>query len=166
MARLLILMRHAQAVDFAPGRPDSERALTDRGHDQAREVAAFLASKDIHVDHALVSAALRTRQTAADLGLDCPVEHLDRLYNASESTILEAVAEAPADADTLLVIAHNPGIHAATLELADVAGHPDGARLAHSFPSATAVGLTVPGGFADVTPGVAVAFVHFARAGA
>lgn len=143
MSRLLILMRHAQAADYAPGRGDRERPLTDRGHDQARAVGRFLAQQGVRVDHALVSGALRTRQTAADLGLGGAVEHLDKLYNADPGTIREAISEAPDDARTLLVVAHNPGIHQTVLDLGDLTGHAEAQRMAYSFPTASLVGLTV-----------------------
>ncbi|GAB3622427.1 histidine phosphatase family protein [Mariniluteicoccus endophyticus] len=143
MSRLLILMRHAQAADYAPGRGDRERPLTDRGHDQARAVGRFLAQQRVRVDHALVSGALRTRQTAADLALGDVVEHVDGLYNADPDTIRQAISEAPEEARTLLVVAHNPGIHQTVLDLGDLSGHPEAQRLAYSFPTASLVGLAV-----------------------
>lgn len=166
MSPLLVLMRHAEAADFVPGRPDRDRPLTDRGHAQAREASARLSG--LGLDQTLVSSALRTRETASDLGLSCPVEPVDRLYNADPDTLREVIADAYAVAPdaALLVVAHNPGIHQLALELAglDLAGPgagPHGARLAHSFPTATAVGLRVD---ADLSAGASVAFVHLARA--
>lgn len=161
-SRLLVLMRHAEAADFATGRRDRDRPLTDRGHAQAAEAASRLAG--LHLDLALVSGARRTRETAADLELACPVDHLDQLYNADPATIRGAIADAYAttgDDAAVLVVAHNPGIHQLVLELADLGSTPDGARLAYSFPTATAVGLRVD---ADLSGGAPVAFVHLSRA--
>lgn len=161
MSRLLVLMRHAEAADPVPGRPDRERPLTARGHAQAREAAELLAG--LGIEHALVSSALRTRQTAADLGLGCPVEHLADLYNADSEAILRAVAEAPEEARALLVLAHNPGIHQAVLELADLGADPRARQLAVSFPTATAVGLRLPAGGWDVPRDATVDLVHLSR---
>lgn len=161
MSRLLVLMRHAEAADFAPGRGDRERPLTDRGHAQAR--GAGVRFRDLGLDRAFVSGARRTRETAADLGLTCPVETVDRLYNADPDTIAEVIADAYAVAPdaAVLVVAHNPGIHQLVLDLADLDGSPEGARLAYSFPTATAVGLRVG---PELRPGASLAFVHIARA--
>ncbi len=54
-------MRHAKAEPYAE--TDADRELTRRGHDDAAEVGRFLADIGIRPDSALVSSALRTRQT-------------------------------------------------------------------------------------------------------
>ncbi len=57
----LLLWRHAEAVD---GSPDHTRELTERGHKQARRMAAWLATNRPKRLKVLVSPSLRTRQTA------------------------------------------------------------------------------------------------------
>jgi len=64
----LILWRHAQAVDAAPGCDDLSRALTSKGETQAQRVAKWL---DRHLPEStriLVSPARRAEQTAQTLG--------------------------------------------------------------------------------------------------
>jgi len=64
----LILGRHAQAVDAAPGCDDLSRALTSKGETQAQRVAKWL---DRHLPDSariLVSPARRAEQTAQTLG--------------------------------------------------------------------------------------------------
>ena len=62
----LILWRHADAQD---GAPDSERALTDKGRDQAATVAAWLKERLPKDARIVASPATRARETAAALGL-------------------------------------------------------------------------------------------------
>jgi phosphohistidine phosphatase len=65
-------------------------------------------------DLALVSAAKRTRQTwervAAELGTDVEGRETRALYLAGPARILEAVRRAPAAAQRLMVVGHNPGM--------------------------------------------------------
>ena len=57
----LLLWRHAEAVD---GTPDLSRELSDRGFRQARRMGKWLTENRPKRLRALVSPALRTRQTA------------------------------------------------------------------------------------------------------
>lgn len=62
----LILWRHAEAEDFAPG-GDSKRPLTRRGIKQAQKMAQWLSPRLPEHCRILVSPAVRTQQTAAAL---------------------------------------------------------------------------------------------------
>jgi phosphohistidine phosphatase len=62
----LILWRHAEAED---GYPDHERALTEKGHEQAKKMAAWLKPRLPRDTQILVSPAKRAQQTADALGL-------------------------------------------------------------------------------------------------
>ena len=62
----LLLWRHAEAED---GEDDMKRRLTERGHKQARAMAAWIRKhqpKDLRI---IVSPAVRTQQTAEALKL-------------------------------------------------------------------------------------------------
>jgi 2,3-bisphosphoglycerate-dependent phosphoglycerate mutase len=64
----LVLVRHAEPVRIAPGETGGVAAdpgLTERGHDQARRVAAWLAHE--RFDALLVSPKRRARETAAPI---------------------------------------------------------------------------------------------------
>jgi len=63
----LLLWRHAEAEDTAPG-GDLGRALTARGRAQAERVAAWLGERLPDDAHILVSPAKRCQQTVAPLG--------------------------------------------------------------------------------------------------
>lgn len=105
----LYLLRHAEA----PGSfdvPDKQRPLSAHGIKQAERLNNALAGIDI----ALCSSAKRTRMTlqgAIDSGASVnKIEYLDALYNASASGMLEIIQSQTVD--NILIIAHNPGIHA------------------------------------------------------
>lgn len=62
--RNLILWRHAEAEVLLHGQSDLERALTKKGHKQAKQMAAWLKKYLPRQTYAMVSPALRTRETA------------------------------------------------------------------------------------------------------
>lgn len=115
MTRTLLLMRHAQA-ESGVGVADVDRPLTDKGHAQTKAVGRLLAQHDYRVDHVVCSTALRTRQTLDGVlgswGLGSPpeIEYNEAAYNAGSDTLLELVQYADADAETVMVVGHNPSI--------------------------------------------------------
>ena len=103
----LILMRHAHAVSSASG-GDRERPLSEVGTAEAVAMGQALAAKGIKPDMALVSGAVRTRQTWEGLSqafgdVDLHIE--DSLYNAAARTLRSAVEAAEDAAGCLLVLA-------------------------------------------------------------
>lgn len=111
----LILMRHAAAVPAAAGVSDFERPLASRGRAAAVLAARRLSASGAHVDRLLYSSARRARETALivarELALDPAALHaLEELYAANPDAIRAAIQRNHADATTLLVVGHNPGI--------------------------------------------------------
>lgn len=107
----IIAMRHAQAVP-SDRNGDRERALTDAGKRAARSMFKQLEERRLVADVAFVSPAKRTRQTVEQCSWEeLRVEFVEELYNASAETI-DSVVRTAAAAQTILVIAHNPGISA------------------------------------------------------
>lgn len=142
--RKLILMRHAEAEAKAASGDDFDRALAERGYSDAVIMGRVLAGAGLTPGLTLVSAAERTRQTWAGLAetfTDTPVRFDPKLYNASSHVIRDAVERVADEAETILVVGHNPGIPVAMLELmidgAEPASTIDKART--SFPTASAV---------------------------
>lgn len=139
----LILMRHAKTERAAVSGLDRDRALTPRGLDDAILMGRILAEKGLRPDLALVSSAVRTRQTwdAVHEALgDVEVRIEPRLYDASTHTIRRLVQDAEELAGCLLVMAHNPGIHTLALEyLTESAASPSILdRMAGGFPTGAA----------------------------
>jgi len=110
--RRLMLLRHAKAVPQG-ALADENRPLAERGRQDMAAIAAFVASRSLTPDLALVSPAIRTRETW-DLLLPAfavaPPHRFDpRLYAASAERILDLVRETDEEAGTLLLVGHNPG---------------------------------------------------------
>ncbi len=111
--RRLMLLRHAKAVPQGE-MADEERPLAERGHTDMAAIAAFVASKRLVPDLALISPAVRTRETWSLL-LPAfpkpPIHRLEpRLYAAAADRILYLVQELGAEAGNLLLVGHNPGL--------------------------------------------------------
>ncbi|WP_111413778.1 phosphohistidine phosphatase SixA [Billgrantia lactosivorans] len=70
-AARLCIMRHGEA---GPGRRDSERELTARGHAEAERMAGWLARQSLAGARLLASPYARARQTAEHVGLALGVE--------------------------------------------------------------------------------------------
>ncbi len=111
--RRLLLLRHAKS-HWPEGLDDSLRPLAERGIADAPEMGKAMARDGLVPDLALISTAVRTRQTwellAPQLRKEVASRQEPGLYGASEQTLLEFIRYAPDDVTTLLLCAHNPGI--------------------------------------------------------
>lgn len=111
--RRLILLRHAKAEQAAPPAYDDRlRVLATRGRTQSRLIGERWAAQGRRFDLALVSPALRTRQTWEILGARLhpmpPARLLPELYDATVGEALALLSEAPEDAARVLVVGHEP----------------------------------------------------------
>ncbi len=146
----LILLRHAKTERRATSGEDRDRALTDEGRRAAASVGRALAAAGLIPDVALVSPALRAQQTFEALQpalADVDLQTVSELYDAPAAT-LRSAADA-VDADTVLVVAHNPGVHALALSLVEACvavGVDDRVRVEDGFPTATAAAFEFAGG--------------------
>ncbi|WP_162872771.1 SixA phosphatase family protein [Austwickia chelonae] len=120
--RVLVLVRHAEAVSFSPG-GDAQRALTESGREVAREVGARLAGEGVRPDLLICSPAVRTVQTYEELrsgGLQ--VQELwgePSLYDAAVEDVVDSIREVPEDIRTLVVLGHAPGVPGVIAVVAD-----------------------------------------------
>jgi phosphohistidine phosphatase len=132
--RTLILLRHAKAVRAHEAPDDKSRVLTGRGRREAAEAGAAIAAAGLNPTLALVSTAARTRETAAfglaDFELEPRFE--EALYHAAPEGIWDAFAAS--DAQSVVIVAHNPGIgelasilvrqaHDGSKQARDLSGH-------------------------------------------
>jgi phosphohistidine phosphatase len=128
-ARRLTLIRHANAEQDSDVR-DFERPLSRKGLGEAQEVAQRFQERSLKPDLILVSAAVRTRETADIFAklLGVPARLLqadDSLYLADGDHILAAIRAVGPRVTHLMVIGHNPGISAAAISLAPEAVNAD-----------------------------------------
>lgn len=136
----LILFRHGKAMADAASGDDFDRALKPRGVAEAAEVAARLAAMGAAPDVALVSAALRTRQTwdAARDAFPAAEVRFDRdLFHADTGVVRR---KAGAEAGVVMVVGHNPGLHDLAVRLMVQSGAPAAeiSRARQGFPPASA----------------------------
>lgn len=116
-ARTLILMRHGKS-DYPTGVTDHDRPLATRGQHEATLAGEWLARDGLDVDTVLCSTATRTRETLQRTGIDTHTVFLDEIYGGTPDDIFEALrTHVPADAGTVLVIGHEPGMPETALEL-------------------------------------------------
>lgn len=139
--RRLYLMRHGKAeAGIPPGGGDLERALVGRGRRESRRVGAFCRDQAQPPTLILCSPARRTRQTCESFcegfGEVLPQRVVDGIYMASPTALLHAVAEAGGGEPGILVVGHNPGLHALALMLGRHGPGPAHARLSSRFPTA------------------------------
>ena len=156
--RRLVVMRHAKAEGTAPS--DHERALATRGSGDAEAAGRWLGEQGITPDVALVSDALRTRQTwalvAAGAGWDESLADFSAgLYEAGADSAFDLIRETDPAAATLVVVGHNPTM-AYVAELIDDGEGDDEATTAmvtRGFPTSALAVFTVDGPWSDLGPG-------------
>lgn len=138
----LILLRHAKAEPHAGGEGDIGRRLLPEGKRRAWATAQALARLEAFPDVALVSPSARTRETweAMAPALGGGEQVVDALYHAAPETIMACVAEAAKPDIGLIVVGHNPGMHALAVTLAEAGRAPRAVRavLQNGFPTASA----------------------------
>lgn len=155
--RRLVVMRHAKAQPTAPS--DHERALADRGRGDAEAAGRWLRDQGITPDAALVSDAVRTRQTwehvAAAAAWDVGPDFSAGLYAAGSDSTFDLIREADADVTTLVVIGHNPTMASVAELIDDGDGDEDATTglVTRGFPTSALAVFTVECTWADLGPG-------------
>lgn len=107
-------MRHAKS-DWPGGVPDRDRPLARRGRRQAPEAGAWIAANLPPPDLAVVSPAVRARQTwelvAPRLGdARPPVRFEERVYASWGGDLLAVVRELDDHAHVVALLGHNPSV--------------------------------------------------------
>jgi phosphohistidine phosphatase len=137
--RRLLLFRHANAERAVPGASDLARTLTAEGRADAAALGGYIARHDFRPDRALVSTAARTRETwqlvAGAMG-DAPAAVFEaRIYDASPTALTGVIRDAGANARTLLLMGHNPGLHELAMSLVATGDIDTRERLREKFPT-------------------------------
>ncbi|MFB9389042.1 SixA phosphatase family protein [Streptomyces coeruleoprunus] len=155
--RRIVLLRHAKA-DWSY-ESDHERPLADRGRKDAPVAGRWLAGTGITPDLTLCSTAVRTRETWKLVVSELPQRprtvYDERIYEASLGELIALLNETSDEVDDLLLVGHNPGIHA----LADaLSGEAEGDLLARmnrgGFPATAIAVVAFNGSWKSVEHGV------------
>lgn len=137
-----ILFRHAKSAWDDPDLPDHDRPLNERGRRAAPLMGAWLAQKGFAPDHVICSSSRRTQQTwalaASALGADAaPPTTEQRLYHADPGAMLDLLRACPAQAATVALIGHQPGLSGFARKLSAEPVAPACARAFQNFPTAS-----------------------------
>ena len=128
MKKTLVLFRHGEAEAESSGCGDHGRKLTVRGEAQSTATFKALYSLNLGNYFFLVSDAVRARQTFASSGAffkDPERVEDHRLYLTGIEKMRSVLKEIDlgSDVNTLVIVAHNPGLSLALATLAgDVTG--------------------------------------------
>jgi phosphohistidine phosphatase len=135
----LCLFRHAKSDWGDPSKDDFERPLNSRGEKAAAFMAEWIAQSPYRPDLILCSTAARALATCAPLldalGGKVPVIYRDELYHAMPDEMLAEIRNAPDEAETLLVVAHNPGLVLLAMALAEDPDDETALRVAYGVPT-------------------------------
>jgi len=111
----LYLMRHAKSDWHSAAQADFERPLNSRGSKDALRMGQWLDAQGLRPQVMLASPAQRARQTvlavAETLGTkDNEVVFKQDLYLADRATLLNILRTISDTMDSVLLVAHNPGL--------------------------------------------------------
>ncbi len=143
----LSLFRHAKSSWDDPDADDFDRGLAPRGIDAAPRMGRAIRRLNLAPNLILCSNAIRARATLAlalpEMRLDSTeVRYEDALYMAPPEIILDQLASVPRTNEHVMIVGHNPGLHAFALELMGQGDPADMARLASKYPTAALAVLT------------------------
>lgn len=155
--RKIVLLRHAKA-DW-PQVTDHDRPLAERGRKDAPLAGRRLAEAGINPDLTLCSTAVRTRETWKLVVHELPQRpktvYEERLYEASLGELLALLNETSDEVNDLLLVGHNPGMHALADALAGEAEEGTRERMSRSgFPTSALAVVTFTGSWKSVEHGV------------
>lgn len=155
--RRIVLLRHAKAEWSETS--DHERPLAERGRKDAPVAGRWLAGTGITPDLTLCSTSMRTRETwklaVHELPQRPKTVYDERIYEASLGELIALLNETSDDVDDLMLVGHNPGVHA----LADaLTGEAEGDLLPRmnrgGFPTAAMAVISFLGSWKSVEHGV------------
>ncbi len=110
--KTIIILRHGKSDWDAEFGADHDRPLATRGQKGARKMGRFLTTSRTVPDRAITSSAVRARETLATAaeagGWTGPARVTDALYEATPQAVLAEIQAEPDDADTVVVVGHEP----------------------------------------------------------
>jgi len=114
--KTLFLLRHAKSSWDDPSVPDHDRPLNDRGRRAAAVMAEQIKLRGVRPEVVLCSTARRAVETLESLGemfAESADIHIERgLYLAGVGDLTDRVNELSARVRSIMLIGHNPGMHA------------------------------------------------------
>lgn len=118
--KVLHLLRHAKSDWVDSNLSDHDRPLSKRGVAATKAIGETLANEGFQVDAVFCSSAVRAKETIARIGRHLPMMRVsfhDDLYMVSTHDLLAFIHSAPEDAESILLVGHNPSTHDLALTL-------------------------------------------------
>ena len=136
----LLLLRHAKS-DWSSALPDHQRQLNPRGQQAAARMGRYIADEHLNPDKVLCSPATRAAETwrlvHQSLSANLEASYLDAIYDfGSGTSLLDILREHGGDAQTLMLIGHNPSIEGLASLLSGTGDETALASLARKYPTA------------------------------
>jgi len=144
----LTLLRHAKSGDDGTVARDFDRPLNAKGRRAARAIGRYMRDQALRFDAVIASPALRVVETLEEVeavhGLGPATSWDKRLYLATPDELLDVVHRASKEAETILLVGHNPGLEQLVLRL--VPHGADGARgdVEVKYPTASLAEMIFP----------------------
>lgn len=113
--KTIYLVRHAHAGWNNANRSDFDRTLSERGRDEAGEIAGRLLKKEVHPEIIISSPASRTIETAGIFGetmgfAEEPVREESGIYSGDVGTMAGLIRSLPDAYRSVMLFGHNPTI--------------------------------------------------------
>jgi len=111
----LYLMRHAKSDWHSAAQADFDRPLNQRGAGDAVRMGQWLNDEGLKPELLLASPAQRARQTVLAVSDSMGRKESDVVFNkdlylADRATLINILRSIPATTDSVLLVAHNPGL--------------------------------------------------------
>ena len=148
--RRLLLLRHAKSSWDDPSLADHDRPLAPRGRRAAKRMGAHLRDEQVEIALVLCSSATRARQTLERVEPPGEVRIESSLYGAGAQQLLERVRRVSDEAESVMLVGHNPAMEDLTVLLTDA-----DSLAGEKFPTGALATLTFSGSWRQLGPGKA-----------
>jgi phosphohistidine phosphatase len=112
--KTLLVLRHAKSSRNDPALDDHERPLNERGRRDAPRMGELVRKHGLIPDLIISSDAVRARLTAEAVAEAAryagEILHHPQLYPGSPADILSVLRTVPGNAETVMIVGHNPGL--------------------------------------------------------
>jgi phosphohistidine phosphatase len=153
----LAILRHAKSDWGNPGQTDFERPLNKRGRKAAKKVGRALKAGGFACDQIVSSPATRARETVErfEIGYESlpPVRYEPNLYMCSTGSLISVINALPDDAETVMIVGHNPGFHDIVLRMTKENGNGLREKVGANYPTGAFALIQFPAdSWAEVEP--------------
>lgn len=155
-SRSVFLLRHAKSSWDDAGLDDHDRPLSERGVRAARLIGHHLGAQRASIQLVLCSSAVRARQTLDHIlgSIGSPEVRIDPdIYLADAGELAHRLREVEVGIETVLLVGHNPAMHALAGFLVGDGEAGAVTRLRQKFPTAGLATVTIPADWRNLEGG-------------